>query len=186
MLVIVLLFFGLAMDSGIVMMEKGASIKDLDIRKTIKYPLIFAVTNIVFLLGGYLFSKVLSNIVDNKFLIDLAMIILFCEGVLFLHRALFYKGFEEKLDRQFNDHKCIALACLTSMDTLCAGICLGLLRSHLYRMMIISFITIFFVTMLGLRFGYSYGAKYQKIFEFIEGACIILFSILTFLGVSRW
>ena len=54
------------MDSGIVMMEKGASIKDLDIRKTIKYPLIFAVTNIVFLLGGYLFSKALSNIVDNK------------------------------------------------------------------------------------------------------------------------
>lgn len=186
MFLIILLFIGLAMDSGIVMMEKGASIKDLNMKKTLKYPLIFALSNLIFLWGGYLFSKILSNVVDNKLLIDLAMIILFCEGVIFVRKAIFYHQFEEKLDKQFNDNKCILLACLTSMDTLCAGICLGLLKSHLYRAMIISFISIFCITLLGLRYGYSNGAKYQRILELVEGVCIILFAILTFLGVSRW
>ncbi|MCI5774150.1 MAG: manganese efflux pump MntP family protein [Erysipelotrichaceae bacterium] len=180
------LFCGLSMDSCIEIMEKGATLKEVNWKQNILYPLMFALVNMLFLGLGYLLAYLLSSVVVIKTLAIVAIVILICEGVYFLKKGFSRTVFIEKLDRNFNYQTCLKKAALTSIDNFLCGISLSLIGVSFNEVILFGALLSFVIYVIGIRFGYTCGARWQKGLDIIEGICLIAYAIIKLMGSGLW
>jgi len=172
-----LIFLGLSLDSFVVMMNKGATIRDLSFGKTLAYALIHVVMNLAAVLVGYGISYGLKGIMSVHIQALTGCLIIFGMGVFLATRAWKYRDTEEKLDRDFDYGKCAVLAAWTCIDTLFIGACFCFngvsLGVSLLLAGVITFLTIF----LAMRIGYRWGSGYSRPVAMTGGILMIIFSI---------
>lgn len=178
MLQAIVIFIGLSLDSFIVMMQKGAQLANFSNGKKALYALIYAVTTDVMLILGYGLSMTfIGAIPDGKLEIAIACLIIVSCGVWLMTKSFKSKGFEEKVDHDFNIKKLFRLAVYTSVDILFVGAGFSLLgiafTSAIWISFVISFITVF----MALEIGYNLGASYQRAVGMLGGALMVIFSM---------
>ncbi len=178
MLQAILIFIGLSIDGFVVMMNKGAQLRNLKLRKILCYALEFAIVATIMFMIGFAGSKILTaNFFKARAEITIASLIVFFVGAMLIEKSYLNKNFEEKLDDHFDEKQLLHLACVTSLDTLFVGAAYGFLAVHAIFAASISFIITFLAVLSALLIGYNLGAKYQRIVGMIGGALMVFFGI---------
>ena len=178
MLQAILIFMGLSIDGFVVMMNKGAQLRNLHMPKILSYALEFALVATIMFMIGFGGSKLLSgNFFRARAEITIASLIVFFVGTLLIGKSYFNKKFEEKLDDSFDGKELLHLAFMTSLDTLFVGAAYGFLAVHAIIAASISFIITFLAVLSALLIGYNLGAKYQRVVGMIGGALMVFFGI---------
>lgn len=173
-----LIFLGLSLDSFVVMMQKGAVIKNLTLKKLLLYTLVYALTNMGMLMAGFGISSILRLAIDSpRFQITIAALIIFFVGVFLLTKSNMQKQFVEHVDPDFDVKAVFKLALYTSIDTFFVGAGFSLLGIQWFSALLLSFCVSFIAVFIALLIGYNEGAKYQRIVGMIGGALMIFFSI---------
>jgi putative Mn2+ efflux pump MntP len=174
----ILIFAGLSLDSFIVMMQKGATIRDLSFRKLLLYTLVFAATNTGMFMLGYALSLIFRSIISSpSFEITIAALIIFFIGVFLMTKSFLKKQFEEKLDADFDLRSLFRLALYTSIDTFFVGAGISLLGIYWGSALALSFCISFAAVFIALLIGYNLGAQYQRAVGMIGGALMVFFSV---------
>lgn len=168
---------GLALDDFILMMGKGATLKDLTAEKTISYAGIFGFVNLMMALTGYLFSSLFENMWMIKVNATLCALIFLLLGLLFVHKAVTRKNIEERLDLSFNRKQCAKIAAITNITTLFYGVGNGLMNTSLLLLMLCAFATCFVAVLSALRIGYSYGYRFARGIQGVGGALLLLMAV---------
>lgn len=179
MILFLVLFICVTLDAFIYMMEKGASIRNLNQKFLLKHCLIFASINTLV----YLLSNRLSYIIFKiPFLTELhqkiSLLFLISVGVLFMIKTSYKKKFEEKLDLDFNTKTSAKKACITSIDTLLVGIYSSILPVNIYFQAFGAFIITYLMIYVALNIGYKHGAAYQKIIGYTAGGAYLFMAAL--------
>ena len=172
-----LIFIGLTLDSFVLMMNKGARVRDLGLPKTLAYTLIFTVINLLAVLLGYGISSVFKGIMPLRIQALTACLIIFGMGIFVATRAWKYRDTEEKLDRSFDYAKCAVLAGWTSIDTLLIGACFRFYDISLGFSLLLAGAVTFLSTFLSLRIGYRYGSRFSRPVAMAGGVMMVGFSI---------
>lgn len=176
---------GLALDDFILMMGKGATLKDLTAEKTVSYAGIFGFVNLMMALTGYLFSSLFENMLMIKLNATLCALIFLLLGLLFVHKAVTRKNIEEKLDLSFNSRQCIRIALITNLTTFFFGVGNGLMNTSLLLLVICAFVTCFMAVLFALRIGYSYGYRYARGIQGVGGALLLLMALNVWVNFLR-
>lgn len=174
----ILIFLGLSIDGFVVMMNKGAQLRNLNLKKMLLYSLEFAVVATAMFMLGYLVSEpFVISIERARIEIMIASCIVFFVGTLLIVKSKMNKGFEEKLDDKFDGKTLFKLALYTSIDTFFVGAAYGFLSFSAINAVAISFSITFLTVLCALIIGYNLGAKYQRIAGMIGGALLVFFGI---------
>lgn len=174
----ILIFTGLSLDAFIVMMNKGAQLRNLKFKKILTYALEFAVVTTAMFMLGFGISKVIAlPILKSKVEITIASCIVFFVGVFTIIKSFMQKGFVEKLDDGFDYKALFRMSLYTSIDTFFVGVAYGMLAIDTTHAAGISFLITFLAVSCALLIGYNLGAKYQKIVGMIGGALMVFFGI---------
>lgn len=174
----ILIFVGLSLDAFIVMMNKGAQLKDLNIKKIALYALQFAAIATFMFMFGFGVSKLISIPIERGTIeVTIAALIIFFVGVLTLTKSFMQKNFVEKLDENFDCKTLCKMAVYTSIDTFFMGGAYGFLSVETTHALAVSFVTTFLAVSLALGIGYNLGAKYQRIVGMVGGALMVFFGI---------
>lgn len=171
---IMLACIGLSLDDFILMMGKGATLKDLTAEKTVSYAGIFGMTNMTTALLGYLFSSLFENMLMFKLNATLCSLIFMLLGLLFVHKAVTKGGIVEKLDLTFDWKQCAKIAILTNLTTFFFGVGNGLMNTSLIYLLLCAFVTCFAAVTIALRIGYNYGYAHARIIHVIGGTLLML------------
>ncbi len=174
----ILIFLGLSIDGFIVMMNKGAQLRNLSGKKIFLYALEFAVVATGMFMLGYLVSEpFVMSIERARIEIMIAALIVFFIGTLSIVKSKMNKGFEERLDDAFDWKTLLRKALYTSVDTFFIGAAYGFLSVTAMNAAVISFAITFLTVLSALIIGYNLGAKYQRIAGMIGGALLVFFGI---------
>jgi putative Mn2+ efflux pump MntP len=179
MLQVVLIFCGLSLDSVIVMMQKGAQLRKKTVKDLLLYSLVFALVTAGMLLCGYIVSRILERFIPDGMNVNItiaALIVLFV-GAFLMTKSIMKKGFEEKVDKDFNYHKLCRQAVYTSIDTFFVGIAVGFMGIGFLGAMNTALIVTFVSVFIALLIGYNLGARYQRAVGVVGGALMVFFSI---------
>ncbi len=177
MLQAILILIGLSLDSFIVMMQRGANMKNLTAKKLFSYTFVFTCIAVVMFLIGYGGSSLLEKAMDDRIEMFIATQIIFFVGVFQIVKSLMKKEFVEGLDHGFNISGVFHQALHTSIDVALIGAAFGLYGSLLSLTTLVAFIAIFVSVLIALLVGYHYGAQYQKVYGVIGGVLMVVFSI---------
>ena len=174
----VLVFAGLSLDSFIVMMQKGAQIRNLTMKKLLLYTLVFAAVTVGMLMAGYGISLLLQNLILSREVeITIAALIIFFVGVFQITKSFMKKGFEEKLDDSFGYHELIRQALYTSIDVFFVGAAVSFGGYNPWWILLWGFVISFAAVFLALIIGYNLGAGFQRAVGIIGGVLMVFFSI---------
>lgn len=168
---------GLALDDFILMMGKGATLKDLTAEKTMAYAGIFGLVNLAAALVGYLISSLFENLLMIKLNATLCALIFLLLGLLFVHKAVTRKHFEERLDLNFEWKMCARIAAVTNITTVFYGIGNGLMNTSLFQLLLCAFVTCFVAVLAALRIGYNYGYRFARGIQGVGGALLLLMAL---------
>lgn len=178
MLEVTFIFLGLSLDSFVAMMQKGASLKELPLKKTLIYTFLFTLIHTAALAFGYLLSHVFEGLLpDGKVQMSIAGLLCFSVGNYILIRTLLQKAFVEKLDRHFDVKSLARLAVFTSVTTVIVGAGLCLFGVDMFQALWRAFVVSFLAVAIALNIGYSKGAGYQKVLGITGSILMIVFSI---------
>lgn len=174
----ILIFLGLSIDGFIVMMNKGAQLRNLNIKKMLLYALEFAsIATCMFMIGFVSSKPFIMNITKARVEITIASLIVLLIGALIITKSFMNKGFEEKLDENFNGKVLARMALVTSIDTFFVGAAYGFLAVQTINAVVISFVITLISVFSALLIGYNLGAKHQRIVGMIGGALMVFFGI---------
>ena len=177
MIQVIGIFIGLSLDSFIVMMNKGATIKSLNMKYASVYALVYAVISSCAVLAGYGISYIFVGYLSYRLEMGIACLILFALGFMICMKLLFSGKIEEKVDKSFNVKMCWKLALVTSIDTLLLGVGFGFLNIVMAQALLLSFVITFVTILVALWIGYTQGSKYQRIVGISGGILLIIFSL---------
>ena len=118
----VFICLGLSLDSFVLMMNKGATMRKLELKKAMLYSLVYSLAAEILLLIGYLISFIFTGFLTSKTKLFIAIILIFTIGVYIFFKSLKREESEERVDDSFNIKECFKLAIFTNIDTLCLGI----------------------------------------------------------------
>ena len=171
---IIILSIGLSMDAFAVAMCKGLSMKKMSWKKAMIIALYFGIFQAVMPLIGYglgiKFQQSIANI-DHW----IAFILLTIIGVNML------KEIWNKAESENNDNvdfkSMIVLAIATSIDALAIGITFAFLKCNIVFSVTCICITTFLLSLIGVKIGNIFGAKYEKKAQLIGGLILILLGI---------
>ncbi len=173
-----LIYIGLSLDSFIVMMQKGAQLRNLSGKKMAGYSLLYAVISVMMLTFGYgLSNAFLGFVPDGRLEIAIACLVILSVGIWLMTKSFKKSTFEEKLDRDFTYHQLVRLALYTSVDNLFVGAGFSLLNINYPATVGLAFAVSFAAVFLALKIGYNRGASYQRTCGIIGGALMIFFSL---------
>ena len=171
---IVLLCFSL--DGFVVMLKKGASLRELPIRSGLVYSAIFSLVNTGALAAGYLFALLFREFMSRRVEVLTAILIVFALGVFFTTRAIHSHWEEERLDRNFNEMNCLRLALRCAGGTVLIGIgCFLIGLPFLPVLLMTAGITFVFI-LLALYLGYNLGSPMARTVSILNGILMMLFS----------
>lgn len=176
---------GLALDDFILMMGKGATLKDLTVERTAAYAGIFGFVNMVAALIGYLIALVFGGFLMVKLNAVICALIFLLLGMLFVHKALTRKGVVERLDLSFNWKQCAKIAALTNITTIFYGMANGVMGASLFLLLLCAYLTCFIAVFLALRIGYSYGYRYGRGIQGVGGALLLLMALSVWMKFLR-
>ncbi|MBQ9327110.1 MAG: manganese efflux pump [Solobacterium sp.] len=174
---VLLLFLSFSLDGFVVMLIKGASLRELTLRKSIIYSLLCAAVSGLSVIVGYLLSVIFRELMIRRTEILTACMIVFALGIYIITRSFFSRKAEEKLDRDFNEINCLRLAVRSSVPTLLIGSGCFLIGISLSIGVITMMSITFICTLAALQVGYHQGPILARVVGISSGALMILFSI---------
>lgn len=167
----------LSLDGFVVMLKKGASLRELPLRKGITYALIFAGVNCAATALGYLLGIIFQGLLSPQAETLTAILIVFAIGIFFLTRAVHAVHTEERLDKSFNEKNCLRLALRTSPGSVLVGIgCYLLGFPFLPVILMVLGITFFFI-LAAMYIGYHEGSKLAGCVEIADGCLMVVYSV---------
>lgn len=174
----ILIFAGLSLDGFIVMMNKGAQLRNLKFSKMLLYAAEFATVATAMFMLGFAGSHIFTaNIEKARIELTTAALIVFFVGVFSITKSFMNKGFEEKLDDHFDAKTLFRKSLYTSIDTFFIGAAYGFMNVEAVNALAISFVITFLAVLTALVIGYNLGAKYQRIVGMVGGALMVFFGI---------
>ena len=173
-----LIFLGPSLDSFVVMMHTGATLRNLTLKNALLYSLIYALISLGVFLCGYGVSVFFDGILsDGRVQIGAASMILLAVGLFVLIKSARHSEFVEKLDRDFDWRKLCRLALITNIDTFFVGAGFLLLGVPLGPAVVQAFVISFLTAFISLETGYYNGAGFERTVGMSGGAMMIVFSL---------
>lgn len=178
-----ILIICITLDAFLFMMEKGASVRKINLIYCIRHSTIFAgISTLMFLLG-----KGLGLIVFSKQLVRfhacISVIILLSISLFVFIKALKRKDFIERLDLDFNCKESAKKALITSIDTCLIGVYSIILKNPLFLQMGSVFIITFILIFIAIYIGYTQGALYQKVLSYITATIYFIIACIQLIGI---
>lgn len=156
------------LDSFVVMMERGSSMREMRIVKGGCYALIFAAVNAVMMFLGMNLSQLVVHtrmLQGGRVMSAMVFVML---GTFLLLKAVSYKHFEERLDLAFSYRKGLIQAVFNGIDAMMLGIALGLLGVMAWSTCAVMFVLTFIAIHTALWIGYYRGAACQRGMMFLS------------------
>lgn len=168
---IILLSIGLAMDAFAVAMCKGLSMKKMSWKKGIIIASYFGVFQAIMPLIGYMLGVKFQEKIIN---VDhwIAFVLLVVIGVNMIKEIWNEESNENNDNVDFKSMVILAIA--TSIDALAVGITFAFLKCNIiFSITCIGIIT-FVISIIGVKIGNLFGAKYEKKAQLVGGLILIL------------
>ena len=184
MIAFIILFIFITLDAFIYMMEKGATIRNLNLKTCLINSFIFASINtIIYLLGNRLSYIVFSKTILLNFYQRISVIILMGISILILVKTINKKTFVEKLDLDFTHKEIIKRALYTSVDTFLISITASMLHQSIFLQIGIVFGITFLLIFVAQYIGYTRGAAYQKMIGYSAATGYFLIALFQALHI---
>ncbi len=171
---LLLIAVSLSMDAFAVAICKGLSIRTLRWRDAAVVGLYFGVFQALMPAIGYTLGSVFADAVTH---IDhwIAFLLLGGIGANMIWESL--KKGEEDCDPSLRFRDMIVLALATSIDALAVGISFAFLRVEVLPAVSLIGAVTFLLSMLGVRLGHLFGARFKAKAEFFGGVVLILMGL---------
>ena len=176
---IFLIAIALAMDSFSVCLTKGFTQKNLKTSQMFCYGLVFGLFHLILPVVGYFAGEVITEFVVS-IAPWIAFILLAVIGSHMIKESL-ENGEEEFVD-EFSFKELLLLAIATSIDAFAIGITFALLDTNIMLPAIITCLTVFVFSVLGIFLGRKIGDYFGDKFLVLGGVILILIGIKILLG----
>lgn len=174
-----LLAVGLSMDAFAVAVCKGLALKKITVRHAAIVGLWFGGFQALMpLIGYFLGAQFRDAITAYAHFIAFALLTLI--GANMIREALFEKE-DKETDGALSVRSMLPLAVATSIDALAVGITFAFLDVNIWTSILLIGCTTFVLSMLGVKAGSLFGAKYEKKAEILGGVILILLGVKTLL-----
>lgn len=169
---IIFLSIGLAMDAFAVATCKGLAMKSMNWKKSIIVATYFGSFQALMPIIGYILGVSFQEKIIN---IDhwIAFILLSAIGINMLKEA-FNTNDENNKDDSVDFKNMIILAIATSIDALAVGITFAFLKCNILISALCIGIITFILSLIGVKIGNIFGAKYEKRAQVIGGIILII------------
>lgn len=176
-----LILLGLYLDGFVYMMQTGATVKDLTIKKMAGYSLLYTVVACGMAMIGYGAAHLFKDLMSYSVEIFVASLIIFFAGIGMIWRAIWSKdSYEEKLDRDFNIKKLFRTALYTNIDTLLIGASFSFIGTGAWIALGLFALVGYIIVFIALSIGYNLGASYQRQVQIAGGALMAVFAVWIF------
>lgn len=171
---LIILAFGLSMDSFAISIANGIAMPDLKFRKALVIGIIMGSFHVLMPITGYYFAHSINDFVKG---VDhwLAFILLGFIGGKMIYESVVSK--QPDADHSLQSLKIgqlITQSFATSIDALVVGITLGFIQIQIISSSLIIGSVSFLMVMIGLKAGVVIGSRLGKKMEFIGGIILIL------------
>ena len=176
----------LSMDAFAVSVCKGLSIQKLKIKQALIVGLYFGAFQALMPAIGYFLGVSFKDYIE---VIDhwIAFVLLAIIGGNMIKESLDKSG--EEADPSLGFKTMVVLAIATSIDALAVGVVFGLTNVPIVAAVCIIGVTTFILSMIGVKIGNLFGAKYKSKAEFVGGLVLILMGLkilLEHLGILNF
>lgn len=169
----------LAMDSFSVSITKGFTQKNLKTAQILCYGLFFGAFHLFVPIIGYF-----AGVTITEFVTSLApwigFILLFIVGFNMIRESL--ENEEEEVVDEFSFKELIILSIATSIDAFAIGISFALLDTNIFVPAIVTGLTVFTLSIIGILIGRKLGDYFGNKFLILGGVILILIGIKMLLG----
>lgn len=168
---VIIIALGLSVDCLAVSIAVGLKTPSRKIRTGLKFAIVFGMFHILMPLIGWFVGISIEpfTYIDHWIAFSLLLII----GVRMIYKSFSRKTIEDKI----NPQALLALAIATSIDSLAAGISLGLFKISPYLLALTIGIIAGIITFMGFEVGKRIGRLMTKRFEIIGGFALIAIGI---------
>ena len=171
---IIFMSIGLGMDAFAVSICKGLSMTKMNWKKALIIALYFGIFQALMPVIGYLlgnhFYKTIEKIANY-----IAFFLIFAIGINMIKETI--KNEEEDSNENVDFKTMSILALATSIDALAVGITFAFLQTNIVLAVTIIGVITFFISLIGVKIGNTFGNKYAKKAEFIGGFILILIGV---------
>lgn len=183
MIQFLILFICINLDAFVYMLEKGATIRKINLFYCFKHSLIFAVINVFMFLVGKGFGQIVFT--KNLFGLHSFISLIILLSISFSTFAITSKKkeFVEKLDLSFNIKNSIKQAFITSIDTCLLGVYFAVFQTSFPLILLSVFLITLVMIYSALYIGYTHGAAYQKVIGYITSIIYFIFAIIHLLSL---
>jgi len=174
-----ILAVGLSMDAFAVAVCKGLALKKITFRHALIVGLWFGGFQALMPLLGYLLAARFREAIaayDHWIAFGLLVLI----GGNMIREAIFEKE-EAETDSALSFRSMLPLAVATSIDALAVGVTFAFLDVQIVPSVTLIGVTTLILSMIGVKMGSLFGAKYEKKAEILGGVILILLGIKTLL-----
>ena len=176
---LLLLAVGLSMDAFAVAVCKGLAMKKITVKSAAVVGLWFGGFQALMPLIGYFLGAQFRDAI-TAYAHWIAFGLLTLIGANMIREAIMEKE-EEAADSALSFRAMLPLAVATSIDALAVGVTFAFLDVRILPSVTLRGCTTFVLSMLGVKAGSLFGAKYEKKAEILGGAILILLGIKTLL-----
>jgi len=172
---IILIAIGLSMDAFAVSITLGLSVQKLNVKQLLLPGIYFGLFQAIMPLIGYIAG---INFAGKIQYLDhwVAFLLLgFIGGKMI--KDSFSKKEEKANESSFLFMSMLLLAIATSIDALAVGITFSFFNVNVFKTIIIIGLITFFISIVGVKIGYIFGAKYKSKAEFIGGIILIIIGL---------
>jgi putative Mn2+ efflux pump MntP len=172
---IILIAVGLSMDAFAVSITLGLSVKKPKAKEIIIPGVFFGFFQALMPIIGYFAGTYFAGKIQ-EFDHWIAFVLLGIIGGKMIKESLSKKE-EETNEDYFQFMKMLVLAIATSIDALAIGVTFAFFNINIFKAAIIIGSITFFLSMIGVKIGNIFGAKFKSKAEFIGGAVLVLLGI---------
>ena len=176
---LLMLAVGLSMDAFAVAVCKGLALKKINLKHALIVGLWFGGFQALMPLLGYLLAARFREAIaayDHWIAFGLLALI----GGNMIREAVFEKE-EEETDGALSFRSMLPLAVATSIDALAVGVTFAFLDVRILPSVTLIGVTTLILSMIGVKTGSLFGAKYEKKAEILGGVILILLGVKTLL-----
>jgi putative Mn2+ efflux pump MntP len=172
---IILIAVGLSMDAFAVSITLGLSVKKPKAKEIIIPGVFFGFFQALMPIIGYFAGTYFAGKIQ-EFDHWIAFVLLSIIGGKMIKESLSKKE-EETNENYFQFMKMLVLAIATSIDALAIGVTFAFFNINIFKAAIIIGSITFFLSMIGVKIGNIFGAKFKSKAEVIGGAVLVLLGI---------
>jgi putative Mn2+ efflux pump MntP len=175
LLEIILIAIGLSMDAFAVSITLGLSVEKPKTREILAPGVFFGFFQALMPITGYFAGFYFASKVD-EFAPWIAFVLLGVIGANMIRESL-SKNEETTNENSFQFIKMLVLAIATSIDALAVGVTFAFFKINIFKAALIIGLITFLLSMVGVKIGNIFGAKYKSKAEFAGGAVLVLLGI---------